>query len=88
MKMQVSIAAALVLIATAPLAWGQQRLTFEFLDQNKDGSLSVEEVGTVAGRIPAKPKPEDLFARWDTDKDGKVSKQEFDARPRNAGGQQ
>ena len=84
MKMHVSRAAALVLIASAPLAWGQQqRLTFEYLDTNKDGSLSKEEVATFAERIPSKPKPEEVFVRWDTDKDGKVSKQEFDARPRS-----
>jgi Ca2+-binding EF-hand superfamily protein len=90
MKTHVSIAAALVLIASAPTTWAQQqgRLTFEYLDTNKDGSLSVDEVATLAARIPSNPKPEELFARWDADKDGKVSKQEFDARPRNAGGQQ
>jgi EF-hand domain pair len=88
MKTHVSIAAALVLIA--PIAFAQQqRITFEFLDADKDGSLSVTEVGTLAARIPDKPKPEEVLARWDTDKDGKVSKAEFDARPRNnAGGPQ
>jgi Ca2+-binding EF-hand superfamily protein len=90
MKTLVSLAAALMLIASAPVTWAQQqgRLTFEYLDTNKDGSISVDELSTLAARIPSNPKPEDLFARWDADKDGKVSKQEFDARPRNSGGQQ
>jgi Ca2+-binding EF-hand superfamily protein len=88
MKMHLSRAAALVMIAIAPLAWGQQqRLTFEYLDTDKNGSLSKEEVAAFAGRVPSKPKPEELFARWDTDKDGTVSKQEFEARPRSGGSQ-
>jgi Ca2+-binding EF-hand superfamily protein len=83
MKMHLSKAAALVLIASAPLAWGQQRqFSFEYLDTDKDGSLSQEEVANFATRIPSKPKPEEVFGRWDTNTDGKVTKEEFDTRPR------
>jgi hypothetical protein len=41
--------------------------------------------------LPANPNgparnPADIFGRWDTDKNGSVSKAEFDARPRQGGG--
>ncbi len=32
------------------------------------------------------PDPAQIFARWDTNHDGKVTKAEFDARPRPGGG--
>jgi hypothetical protein len=34
------------------------------------------------------PDPAQIFARWDTNGDGKVTKAEFDARPRPPGGGQ
>ena len=32
------------------------------------------------------PDPAQIFARWDTNGDGKVTKEEFEARPRGGGG--
>lgn len=81
MKMHLFRAAVLTLILSTPFAWGQQ-LTFEYLDTDNNGWLSKVEVAAFAGRIPGQPNPEDVFARWDANKDGQVSKQEFDARPR------
>lgn len=87
MRTHLSRAAAIVLIASAPLAWGQQQqLTFEPLDTDQDGWLSKEEVAAFAARIPNRPNADEVFARWDTNNDGKVSKEEFDTRPRGSGG--
>jgi Ca2+-binding EF-hand superfamily protein len=87
MKMYPARAAVLVLIAGAPFAWGQQQqLSFEYLDTDSNGSLSKEEVAAFATRIPRRPNPDEVFARWDTNKDGQVSKEEFDGRPRGGGG--
>lgn len=82
MKMHLSGAAVLVLIASSPFAWGQQ-LTFEYIDTDGNGSLSKEEVAAIAVRFPGRPDPEDVFARWDANNDGKVTKQEFESRPRS-----
>lgn len=81
MKMHLFRAAAFVLIAVAPSAWGQQ-LTFEYVDSDANGSLSKEEVAAIAVRFPGRPDPEDVFERWDADGDGQVTKEEFDSRPR------
>lgn len=85
MKNHVCRAAVLVLIASAPLAFGQQgRLTFEYLDTDASGWLSKEEVAAFAGRIPGQPDPDEVFARWDGNNDGQVSREEFDDRPRGS----
>jgi hypothetical protein len=44
--------------------------------------------GAGAGGPPGggPPDPAQIFARWDTNGDGKVTKAEFDARPRPGGG--
>lgn len=81
MKMHLSRVAALGLIASAPFAWGQQ-LTFEYVDTDGNGTLSKEEVATIAVRFPGRPDPDDVFARWDANNDGKVTKEEFESRPR------
>jgi hypothetical protein len=65
--------------------------TFDGLDKDKNGSLSKAEVEDWVKSLPANPNgpprnADDIFARWDTNKDGKVSKEEFDARPRGGGG--
>lgn len=81
MKMHLSRAAALALIASSPFARGQQ-LTFEYIDTDGSGLLSKEEVAAIAVRFPGRPDPEDVFARWDANEDGQVTKQEFESRPR------
>ena len=58
--------------------------TFDGIDTDKNGSLSQDEVGkwvATTGRGNAG----EIFGRWDTNKDGSVSKAEFDARPRPQG---
>jgi len=64
--------------------------TFDGLDTDKNGSLSQEEVARFVATIPAggpnpAPNAADVFGRWDTNKDGSVSRQEFDVRPRPTG---
>jgi EF-hand domain pair len=71
---------------------------FDELDADGSGALSPEEVeGMFArfagrgaengngpgGRPPGRgPDPATIFGRWDTNGDGAVSREEFDARPR------
>ena len=73
--------------------------SFEQIDKDKNGSLSKEEVAAfIAERRAAAPRggqgppggggPPDasqIFGRWDANGDGKVTKAEFDARPRPPG---
>jgi len=64
--------------------------TFDGIDKDKNGSLSQAEVAAWVATIPAGPNgaqnPADVMGRWDANKDGSVSKAEFDARPRPQGG--
>lgn len=64
--------------------------TFAGIDTDKNGSLSQAEVGVWVAMIPAggpngPPNADTVFGNWDANKDGSVSQQEFDARPRPAG---
>lgn len=64
--------------------------TFDGIDKDKNGSLSKQEVAAWVATIPAggpngPPNADDVFGRWDANKDGSVSKQEFDSRPRPQG---
>jgi hypothetical protein len=64
--------------------------TFDGLDTDKNGSLSQAEVGIFVATIPAggpngPPNAATVFGNWDANKDGSVSRQEFDSRPRPAG---
>lgn len=76
--------------AQAPGGGGGGGLTFEGLDADKNGSLSQDEVAKFFAGRPAgpngPPNPAEVFGRWDANKDGSVSKAEFDARPRPPGG--
>ncbi|MGC2855116.1 EF-hand domain-containing protein [Novispirillum sp. DQ9] len=72
-----AVAATLVLTSAAALQAAPEgavdrtkarEATFNRLDANKDGSLSREEINTIANR---------RAARLDADKDGKVSRAEF-----------
>lgn len=79
-------------LAQPPGGGGFTPPTFEGLDADKNGSLSQEEVAKFfAGRVGGPgggggPNVADIFGRWDANKDGSVSKAEFDARPRQGGG--
>jgi hypothetical protein len=64
--------------------------TFDGIDTDKNGSLSQAEVGVWVATIPAggpngPPNAATVFGNWDANKDGSVSRQEFDARPRPGG---
>ncbi|HET7607687.1 MAG TPA: EF-hand domain-containing protein [Gammaproteobacteria bacterium] len=65
-------------------------LTFDGLDADKNGSLSQDEIAKFFAGRPAgpngAPNAAEIFGRWDANKDGSVSKAEFDARPRPGGG--
>jgi EF-hand domain pair len=95
-------ASAATLLLGARLACAQPGPpSFDAMDKNKDGSLSKDEVtaffeerraqGGGQGPGAGGPggggfDPAQVFARWDTNGDGKVTKEEFDARPRRGGG--
>jgi hypothetical protein len=84
----------LVLVAGAAVAQppgGFTPPTFDGLDTDKNGSLSQEEVAKFVATIPAggpngPPNAATVFGNWDANKDGSVSRAEFDARPRPGGG--
>jgi Ca2+-binding EF-hand superfamily protein len=83
---------ALALALGAQLASAQQFTppTFDGIDTDKGGSLSKEEVAAWVATIPAGPNgpanADEVFGRWDANKDGSVSKEEFDSRPRPPAG--
>jgi hypothetical protein len=60
--------------------------TFDAIDKDKNGSLSLAEVTEWAKGRPAGPNgapdPAQILGRWDAGKNGSVSKAEFDNRPR------
>jgi hypothetical protein len=93
MRKRLSFVSAFTLLIGAQ-AWAQPPgftpPTFDGLDKDKNGSLSKEEVAAWVKSLPAGPNgprnPDDIFARWDANKDGKVSKDEFENRPRGGGG--
>ena len=61
----------------------QQRLDAEFtkLDTNHDGQLSKAEFMAVAPPVQARQSPQQIIGQIDTNKDGKVSLQEYEAAP-------
>lgn len=81
-------AASLIALLGAGVVLAQQFTppTFEGLDTNKDGKLSKEEVAAFfagfTGGGGQGPNVDQIFARWDKDGDGSVSKEEFETRPR------
>jgi Ca2+-binding EF-hand superfamily protein len=89
-KLSLAVAAAFVIGARIAAAQGFTPPTFAGLDTDKNNSLSKAEVAAFVKTIPAgqnpAPNADDVFARWDANKDGSVSQAEFDARPRPAGG--
>jgi len=95
MRIRPAFVSAFTLLIGA-YAWAQPPAgftppTFDGLDKDKNGSLSKAEVEAWVKSLPENPNgpprnADDIFARWDTNKDGKVSKEEFDARPRGGGG--
>ncbi len=82
------VAAAGAAVAQPP-GGGFTPPTFDGLDTDKNGSLSQAEVAVWVKTIPAGPQgapsAADVFGRWDANKDGSVSRQEFDSRPRPQG---
>jgi hypothetical protein len=92
MKTHISLASVLALALGAQLVSAQQFTppTFDGIDKDKNSSLSKEEVGAWVATIPAGPNGplngDEVFGRWDANKDGSVSKEEFDSRPRPQGG--
>ena len=94
MRIRLAFVSAFTLLIGAH-AWAQPPgftpPTFDGLDKDKNGSLSKQEVADWVKSLPANPNgpprnADDIFARWDTNKDGKISKEEFENRPRGGGG--
>ena len=53
---------------------------FDRFDKNKDGTISVQELGTVMQEVGLKPSEADLkvvISRLDTEENGSISFQEF-----------
>jgi hypothetical protein len=91
MRIRLSFVSALtLLIGTAVWAQGFTPPTFDAIDKDKNGKLSKEEVATWAKSLPPGPNgprnADEVFARWDANKDGSISKEEFDNRPRGGQG--
>jgi hypothetical protein len=87
MRTHISLASALALALGAQIASAQfTPPTWDGLNTDKNDSLSKEEVTAWVATIPAGPdgpiSADDVFGRWDANKDGSVSKEEFDTRPR------
>lgn len=61
----------------------QRRLDAEFtrLDTNHDGQLSKAEFMAAAPSLHPRNTPQQIIAAMDSNKDGKISLQEFEARP-------
>jgi EF-hand domain pair len=88
MKIRVLVGLAALAGAAAVGAQGFTPPTFDGLDKDKNGSLSKDEVAAFVGGLRGAngpPNADDVFARWDANKDGSVSKEEFANRPRPAG---
>ena len=90
MKASVFVGLAALAGAAAVCAQGFTPPTFDGLDKDKSGSLSKAEVAAfvagIQGGPNGPPNADEIFGRWDTNKDGSVSKEEFDSRPRRGGG--
>lgn len=58
-------------------------ISFESLDADGDSQISLQE---FVENVPFKRRsPEEIFGRLDTNEDGTISPQEFDARPTGKG---
>jgi EF hand domain-containing protein len=90
MKLRIIFAAPVLVLCASYAAAQPPQITFDGLDTDKSGGLSKDEVATFFKNRPAGPNgPIDsaaIFGRWDANSDGTVSKEEFDARPRQGGG--
>ena len=86
------ITAAALLLVGSQLAWAQGGPpNFDALDTDSDGALSLDEVTAMFAAFGGRgggqaPDPEQIFATWDADEDGSISREEFDNRPRMGGG--
>ena len=78
------LCASMLTPAASALAEAAARPTFESLDTNGDGKLTLEEFKKVPAR--GRRTPEQMFQLMDTDKDGSLSKAEFNARTGRRGG--
>ena len=92
MKAFATAGSLIVLLGAAGVVLAQQFTppTFDGLDKDKDGKLSKEEVAAFFAGFARGggqgPNVDQIFARWDKDGNGSVSKEEFDSRPRPPGG--
>jgi Ca2+-binding EF-hand superfamily protein len=59
-------------------------MSFEHLDANSDGVISLEEF--IAKAPSGRRNPEDIFKRLDLNGDGYVSQPEWDAMPKRRKG--
>jgi hypothetical protein len=88
MRTHISLASALALALGAQIAVAQQFTppTWDGLNTDNNDSLSKEEVSAWVSSLGAGPNgpinADEVFGRWDANKDGSVSKEEFDTRPR------
>jgi hypothetical protein len=86
-KHAVLVAPVLALLAGVAAAQGGiTPPTFDGVDTDKSGGISKEEVAAFFKSVPPGPfgpfPAEATFDLWDANRDGTVSKAEFDARPR------
>ena len=88
MTNKTAMLAALSLLLACATAQAQRAggpVSFDTLDENSDGKVTLEEFKanfTPGGRNGRTPNHERLFGRWDADGDGELTAEEFENRPR------
>ena len=78
------LCAVMAMMVANASARGQGKPSFDSLDADKDGKISLKEFKKLPSRRGG--SPESIFKMKDKDQDGFLSKDEFEAQPSRRGG--